>query len=194
MVAAGFCINQRGGAYINGKARPLQDKAAVAKKYFDLEENLLAGQHISVQLLAKASSVNWGFANKVVGEIESGLLIDPSTKAQGRICGDGALALTDEDGFYLLHLQNLNNRFTLRDYAAHLAANRGTFVSRAVISKWFHTSFPFKGSMKKLNRIPIDKFTDNNILRWAEYVYRVQQVPPWCLVFGDEKPLKGLFN
>ena len=180
MVAAGFCINQRGGTYINGKACPLQDKAAVAKKYFDLEENLLAGQHISVQSLAKTPSVSWGFANKVVGEIESGLLIDPSTKAQGRICGDGALALTDEDGFYLLHLWKLNNPFTLQDYAIHLAANRGTFVSRAAIGKWSHTTFPFKGSMRKLNRIPNDKFTDNNILCWAEYVYRVQQVPPWC--------------
>ncbi len=36
--------------------------------------------------------------------------------------------------------------------------------------KWSRTTFPFKGSMQKLNRIPIDKFTDNNILHWAEYV------------------------
>ncbi len=43
MVAAGFCVNTRGGAYEHGKARPIQDKAVVAQKYFELEENLLAG-------------------------------------------------------------------------------------------------------------------------------------------------------
>ncbi len=65
MVVAGFYIDQRGGAYVNGKARPLQDKAAVAQIFFDLEENLLADQHISVLSLAKASSVSWGFAKKL---------------------------------------------------------------------------------------------------------------------------------
>ena len=196
MVAAGFCVNTRGGAYEHGKARPLQDKAAIAHKYFELEENLLAGQRISVQSLANVCAVSWGFANKVVGEIESGQLVDPKMKVQGRTHGAGALKLSFEDGFYLLHLRKLNNRFTLKDYAARLAADRGTFVSRQVISRWFRTTFPFKGSMRKLNRIPIDKFTDNNLLRWAEYMYRVEQVPQWRLVFGDEKSLKGadLFN
>ncbi len=34
---------------------------------------------------------------QVVEEIERGLLIDPATKAQRQICGDGALTLTDGD-------------------------------------------------------------------------------------------------
>ena len=46
MVVACFCINQRGGTYFHGKARPLQDKAVVAQKYFELEESLLAGQNV----------------------------------------------------------------------------------------------------------------------------------------------------
>jgi hypothetical protein len=37
MVAAGFCVNTSDGAYEHGKAQPLQDKAAVAHKYFELE-------------------------------------------------------------------------------------------------------------------------------------------------------------
>jgi hypothetical protein len=45
--------------------------------------------------------------------------------------------------------------------------------------------------MQKLNKVPIDKFTDNNILCRAEFMYHVEQILPWCLVFGDEKPLKG---
>ena len=129
MVAAGFCVNSRGGAFENGKARPIQDKVVVARKYFELEENLLAGQSISVLSLANACSVSWKFAKKVVGEIENGQLIDPRTTVSGQKRGR-ALTLTDGDGFYLLHLRKLNNRFTLRDYAYRLAVDRGTFVSR----------------------------------------------------------------
>jgi transposase len=191
MVAAGFYVNSRGGTFEHGKAQPIQDKVAVARKYFEHEENLLAGQSISVMSLAKACFVSWGFASKVVGEIENGQLIDPRTSVQGRKRGNGAITLTDGDGFYLLHLRKLNNRFTLRDYAHRLAIDRGTYVSKTVICKWFRTTFTFKGSMRKLNKVPIDKFTDNNVLRWAEFNYRVGQVPPWRLVFGDEKPLKG---
>ena len=43
MVAAGFCINNHGGAYENGKAYPIQVKAAVAAKYFEMEDDLVAG-------------------------------------------------------------------------------------------------------------------------------------------------------
>ncbi len=69
MVAAGFCVNSCGGAFENGKARPIQDKVVVARKYFELEENLLAGQSISILSLANACSVSWKFAKKVVGEM-----------------------------------------------------------------------------------------------------------------------------
>jgi hypothetical protein len=109
MNTAGYCVDSRGGAYKNGKAQPLQDKATIAHKYFELEENLLAGQRISVLSLANACAVSWGFANKVVREIESGQLINPKMKIQGRTHDACALTLLDADSFYLLHLQNLNN-------------------------------------------------------------------------------------
>ena len=70
MIATGFCVNARGGTYEHGKARPLQDKAAVAHKYFDFEDNLSAGQHISVLSLNNACDVSWNFANKVVGRFK----------------------------------------------------------------------------------------------------------------------------
>ena len=167
LVAAGFCVNARGGAYENGIAQPIQDKAAVAQKYFDLEENLLAGEQISVLSLADACAVSWKFAKKVVNEIENGQLIDPKTIVRGRKHSYGAMILSDGDCFYLLHLRNLKNRLILRDYAYRLAVDRGTIVSRSVICKWFRTAFPFKGSMRKLNKVPMDKFTDNNFLRWT---------------------------
>jgi hypothetical protein len=64
---------------------------------FELEESLLVGKRISVLSLASACAVSLWFTNIVVGEIESGLLIDPVTKTQGWICSDGALTLMDRD-------------------------------------------------------------------------------------------------
>ena len=104
MIATGFCINACVGTDEHGKARPLQDKATVSHKYFDLEDNLSAGQHVSVLSLANAYAVSWKFANKVVGEIQSGKLIDPGMKVQGRKHSDSALTLLDGGGFYLFHL------------------------------------------------------------------------------------------
>jgi hypothetical protein len=69
MEAAGFCINSHGGAYKNGKARPLQDKAAIAHTYFELEENLLVGQCISVLSLANACAVSWPHPSHRVGAV-----------------------------------------------------------------------------------------------------------------------------
>ncbi len=109
MVVAGFRVNTHGSAYTHGKTQWLQDKAVVRHKYFELEENLLAGQQISVLSLAKVCAISWNFGEKVVGEITSGQLINPSTKVQGRTHGKGASALADSDGFYLFHLWTLNN-------------------------------------------------------------------------------------
>ena len=50
--------------------------------------------------------------------------------------------------------------------------------------------------MGKLNQVPIDKFTPENVLRVIEHWDFISRINPFCLKFGDEKPLKGedLFN
>jgi len=53
-------------------------------------------------------------------------------------------------------------------------------------------------SFRKTDKVPLDKFKLENILRIHEYHLKVNMVlhTPWQLKFGDEKPLKGadLFN
>jgi hypothetical protein len=65
------CINTCGGTNKNGKARPIQDKAAVTEKYFDLEENLLAGQQISLLSLAKECDVSGGLLKKLLKRLKT---------------------------------------------------------------------------------------------------------------------------
>jgi hypothetical protein len=41
MRATGFSFHKHGGAVPNGVARPIQDEATVARKYFELEGDIL---------------------------------------------------------------------------------------------------------------------------------------------------------
>jgi hypothetical protein len=74
--------------------------------------------------------------------------------------------------------------------------DQGVFVSPSVFCKWFNHMFLCKGNLGKLNQVPIDKFTPENIVKTVEYWDFITQVDPFWLKFGDEKPLKGedLFN
>jgi hypothetical protein len=53
-----------------------------------------------------------------------------------------------------------------------------------------------QGNLGKLNQVPIDKFTPENVLKVIEHWDFIGRVDPFRLKFGNEKPLKGedLFN
>jgi hypothetical protein len=69
--------------------------------------------------------------------------------------------------------------------------DRGVFVSMTVICKLFNHTFLHKGNLGKLNQVPIDKFTPENVLWTIEHWDFIAQIDPFCLKFGDKKPLKG---
>lgn len=198
MEANGYTINQNGGTYRNGATKPVEDKASVARVYLELLAAAEADptKVVSVREVARAGKCSRKFAEKCMREIESGELVDPKMKIVARARGAGVISISDEDGMFLLALRQQNNKRTLRDYCIRLIEDRGVFVSPSVICKWFLSSFPFRGSLGKLNQVPLDKFSPENILRAMEHWEFIRQVDPFRLKFGDEKPLKGedLFN
>ncbi len=60
-----------------------------------------------------------------------------------------------------------------------------------VICKWFNHTFLHKGNLGKLNQVPIDKFTPENVLWTIKHWDFIARIDPFRLKFGDEKPLKG---
>ena len=196
MVANGYTINQHGGAYCQGVARPLEDKARVALVYLRLKEEN-PDKEVSIRVVERLGECSWHFTKKVATEIEyDGHLVDPRLNPQKRHRGNGVFTISEEDGLLLLALRKENNRRTLRDYCIRLITDRGVFVSPSVIGKWFKHSFSCKGTVGKLNQVPIDKFTPENVLRTIEHWDFIARIDPFRLKFGDEKPLKGedLFN
>jgi hypothetical protein len=50
--------------------------------------------------------------------------------------------------------------------------------------------FLCKGNLGKLNQVPIDKLTPENIVKTVKHWDFITRVDPFWLKFGDEKPLK----
>jgi hypothetical protein len=72
----------------------------------------------------------------------------------------------------------------------------GTAASKSTMSRFFLGFFPFRGSLRKPNLTPYDKFKPENIARANEFILFIIKIAPHRLKFGDEKLLKGgdLFN
>lgn len=187
---AGYSVNVHGGNFRNGIARPLEDKIRVAQVYADMMER---DSTTSVNAVAKEAKVSRKFATKVIGEIHAGCLIDPRTvvKQPPARRGAGAKTISDEDGLILLALRAENNRRTLASYSLGLYNATGNYVSKSVICKWFLTQHTFKGGLRVLDKVPIDKYSPDNYLRLMEYLDLIVQIDPMRLKFCDEKHLKG---
>ena len=190
---AGYSFNSVGGVYRDGIARPFEDKIRVAEVYLEMRE---INPDTSIRALSRAANVSQKFATKVIGEIESGALIDP--RLQERYCarGAGSLTITYEDGLLLLALRAKNNQTTLNAYSRCLYLATGKFLSRNTICQWFLTAMPFKGGLRIVNQLPIEKYNPENILRLLEFIDKILRINPYRLKFCDKKHLKGaeLFN
>ena len=91
----------------------------------------------------------------------------------------------------LLDLRRENNQRSLFDYQCCLFQLTGTLVSESVISRWFHTALTFKGSLRAVSQVPIDKYKDANIARAYEFSAIIRQLDPIRVKFTDEKHFKG---
>jgi hypothetical protein len=153
IVASGYRINARGGAYRVGVARSLGDKAAVAAAYLELRARDPSASMRAVALTARVSN---NFAKKVVDEVNAGKLVGPKTAAE-RGCkrGIGSKSISREDSLVLLALREESERMgrdgdgegvgekkrqrrmTMQDYSDRLFESTGNRVSTPVICRWF---------------------------------------------------------
>ena len=99
--------------------------------------------------------------------------------------------ITEE--FFLLALSLEKPARPNREYVAHLATYNGTVVSTTFRSEWFKTRFNHKGSFRKPNLVPLDKFRQENVIRFIEYKLKCQLMfNHSCFCFIDERHLVNL--
>ena len=189
LATAGLNLNANGGSYRPGVAKPLEDKLAVARIYLKLMEE--DPTKASIRKLALEAKCSRPFASKIMNEVSGGLVLDPKLKPKLASGGAGSKTFTMQDCFVLLDLRRENNRRSLFDYQCRLFQLTGTLASESVISRWFHTALNFKGSLRAVSQVPIDKYKDANIARAYEYSTIVRQLDPTRVKFTDEKHFKG---
>jgi len=156
LVVSNVNKNGNGGYYRHGVAKTLVEKIDVAAKWIEMSND---GDNIpSIKALAKAAKVSWNFASKVVDELlKEGQIIDPKSLVKDIPRGKGSKSITDEDGVILLRMRSENNQRSLQDYRLGLYKETGKWLSRSVICQWFLRAHEFRGSVRKLTQVPIDK-------------------------------------
>jgi transposase len=183
--------NKNGGAYAQGQMYGLETKARVAMRYMEMV-NESTKKLPSVAELARECKVGWDYARRVVAEIHSkGSIIQPDVirSAKNKHCGvNERVRLTLEEELFLLILRiEIPNRSNL-DYISNLHRHHNKIVSSTFISQWFKRRFNKKGTFKKPNLVPLDKFRKENIVAYIEFREKVATLPDRTKYhFIDEK-------
>ena len=162
--------NQNGGYFHPGGMYDLPKKMEVAAIYVELYWTMFPEKPTCRCLAAKAR-VGVKYAFKIIKELSNtGHVLDPQVLklswTKPRTIG---YCLTTEEEIFLLSLRlEAPNRPNL-SYIRELQEHYGKTVSTGFITDWFKKRFPFRGSFRKANLIPLDKFKQGNILRFLQY-------------------------
>ncbi len=141
---------------------------------------------------AKKAKVCTKSIRKIIMELENtGSLQDPdlinSEKMRTR---EKQFYLEPSEELFLLALRAENPGRPNREYVAQLYITYGTIVSTSFISVWFEKRLTYRGSFRKPNLVPIDKFRRENVIRFIEYKLKCELLfdhSRFCFI--DEKHL-----
>jgi transposase len=183
--------NDNGGWYQHGRVFAMPKRLDIGYQYLDLCIDMWP-ERPSQRQLASFSKISVSAARKIIMELENtGSLIDNehanSEKTRDR---EKIYYLDPTEELFLLALRAEKPARPNRDYIANLATYYGTIVSSTFISEWFKTRFDHKGSFRKPNLVPLDKFRRENVIRFVEYKLKCQLLfdhSKFCFI--DEKHL-----
>ena len=92
--------------------------------------------------------------------------------------GVGSLCLCSKDVDVILYLHHLNPARSNNSYVANLFRLTGAIVSSTFISEFFKNIGPFKGNLRSMNKVPVEKYRLNNILTYNDYLHYISNIPP----------------
>jgi hypothetical protein len=82
-----------------------------------------------------------------------------------------------EAEIFLLSLRAEDGRRPNISYIHELFIAYGRVVSSSFISLWFNKRFGYSGTMKKPNSVPLDKFKNENLIKYHEYIQKMERLP-----------------
>ena len=169
--------------YQRGKAYPLEKKILVGKGYHHLFQLYLEdsekNKYPTPGLVAKQSSVGYKFAKKVMDEINLlGDIVDPAViRAFYTLNNAPHYKMKIEHRIFLMSLHaSIPNRPN-SSYVSELLNHYGLKVCESSITNFFKSKFfQFKGTFGVPNNVPLDKFRDQNILRFYKFQEIIQKI------------------
>ena len=129
-----IAVNSNNGLYTNGVAFNIQKKYDVATIYLRLKEKnkerrVAKEPCTSCQEIVKETRVGKDYAMKVIAELKTGQLIDPTSVKQRWAIGPGSKTLTPFDKAVLLYFRAEKNNRTIEDTRLELYERTGKIVS-----------------------------------------------------------------
>jgi len=167
-------------------------KLEVATAYQESARQI--GGRPNLSQIARTFKVDTQFVKKIEGEIWChGRVLPPAEirASQDRHVGPGSQSLCQFEMFIIIRLCWADPKRHIRNYKDWLLLLTGNVVSRDTISRVILYAFPFKGSLRKPNLVPLDKFKPENHVRAYEYLKALFTLHPEKVLFVDEKHLKG---
>jgi transposase len=183
--------NDYGGWFQPGRVFTMPKRLDIGYEYLDLCINMWP-ERPSLRQLASLSKISVSTARRIIMELENtGSLCDQEhTNSQKTRDREKNYYLERTEELFLLALRAEKPARPNRDYIANLATYSGTVVSSTFISEWFRTRFDYKGSFRKPNLVPLDKFRRENVIRFVEYKLKCQLLFDHSMFcFIDEKHL-----
>jgi hypothetical protein len=126
--------------------------------------------------LASQAKISTKYARKVIIELtNTGSLTDPEVTNSERVREkDKILYLDPAEELFMLALHAEKPARANTDYVTQLYTFYGALVSTKFILEWFKTRFHFNGSFRKPNLVPINKFRQENVIRFVECYLKCQ--------------------
>jgi transposase len=185
------CQNGNGGFYQKGRLYLMPKKLEISYLYLDLCYESYP-ERPSQRELAVRAKISSTYARKIILELtNTGSLTDPEVTNSERVREkEKSLYLDPAEELFLLALRAENPARPNSDYVAQLYTFYGTMVSTSYISEWYKRRFHFNGSFRKPNLVPLDKFRQENVIRYVEFKLKCQLLfdhSRFC--FLDEKHL-----
>jgi hypothetical protein len=172
LLASGYKLNASGAPYRNGAAKSLTDKAAIASTYLQMK---LADPNVSERAVAKAARVSRTYAKKVIDEVNSGQLVDDTTKPRKRKRGPGVYSITPEDAKVLLAIQEevgdyRDGREMFDEHDTTMNGTTTTTTPKAVVQKHNRWNVPisFGGYSDRLFETTGHRVSKSVICKWFQ--------------------------
>ena len=178
-----------------GHAYPMERKLHVGNCYAKLFQMYCMDpsnyKEPSPSSVANLANVGYKFAKKVMDEIQStGSIVDPDTiKAHNYLNRKSFNKLKVEHQMFILSLHAVLPNRPNESYVDELYADYKVIVCSSTITNFFRSKmFKYKGTFGVPNNVPLDKFKQENILKFYQFQEVIQRINNKCVLnFLDEK-------